>query len=105
MCSQLYLNTLNSRPTSITEMSSFNNFTGMNFDYSYFEDESKFDSDTQIAGPSRFQDWYPNPVSERYSEQSGYEGYTLLDASGNQFVDPHTMYPVPFDSNEAGELF
>ena len=86
-------------------MSHFNNFTGMNFDYAYFEDGSHFDPDAPIAGPSRSQDWYLNSAPEGYGEQSVYEGSTLLDASGNQLVDPHAVYPDTFGSNEAGESF
>ena len=86
-------------------MSSPNNFTGMNFGYPYFEEESQFDSEAPIAGPSRSQDWYLNPAPEGYGEQAGYEGSTLLDASGNQFVDPDAIYPDIFGSSEAGESF
>ena len=82
-----------------------NDFTGMNFDYSRFEEENNFDPDAPIAGPSRSQDWYLNPAPEGYGEQSGYGGSTLLDASGSQFVDPHAMYPGAFGSSETGESF
>ena len=82
-------------------MSSFNNnnFAGENFGY-YFGDEqfqdfgvpsNAFDSDTPIAGPSRSQDWYHNPSTEGYSGQD-YQESTLLDASGNQFVDPYVAF-------------
>lgn len=94
---------ISSTPTS--KMSSHNNFTGMGFDYLYAEDESYIDPDAPIAGPSRSQDWYLNPPPEGYAEQSGYEGSTLLDASGDQFVDPHAGYPDAFGNSEAGELF
>jgi hypothetical protein len=66
------------------------------------EDESHIDPDAPIAGPSRSQDWYLNPAPEGYGEQSGYEGFTLLDASGN-IVDPHAIYPDAFGCSEAGE--
>ena len=86
-------------------MSSFNSFTGMNFEYPYFEDESQFDSDVLIAGPSRSRDWYLNPAPEGYGKQSGYGGFTFLDASGNHFVDPRAMCPDVFCGGEAGESF
>jgi len=75
----------------------------MNFGYSYLEDESLIDSDAPIVGPGRSQDWYLNPAPEGYVEQSGYEGSTLLDASGYQLVDPRSMYPDAFGSSEAGK--
>ena len=86
-------------------MSPYNNFTGMNFDYLYAEDESQIDPDAPVAGPSRSQDWCLNPAPEGYDEQPGYEGSALLDASGYQFVDPHAVYPEAFGNGEAGELF
>jgi len=85
-------------------MSSYNNFTGMGFDYLYAEDESHIDPDAPIAGPSRSQDWYLNPVPEGNNERSGYEASTLPDVSGDQFADPHAGYPDAFGNNEAGEL-
>ena len=103
---QLYFDSLNSQRTClISEMSSFNNFTGTDFGYPYFEEEGHIDPDAPIAGPSRSQDWYLNPAPEGDGEQSGYEGSTLLDASGNQLVDPHAVYPDAFGSSEAGKSF
>lgn len=61
----------------------------MSFDYPHFEDGSHFDSDAMITGPSRSQDWYLDPAPDGYTDQSGYQGPTLLDVSGNKFVDPH----------------
>jgi hypothetical protein len=87
----------------MSKMSSPNDFTGMNFDHPRFEDESYFDSDAPIAAPSRSRDWYLNPAPEGYGEQFGYEGSTLLDALGNQLVNPHAVYPGTFGSIEAGE--
>ena len=84
-------------------MSSFNNLTSMNFGYPYLEDENLIDSDAPIASPSRSQDWCLNPALEGYVKQSGYEGSTLLDASGDQLVDPRPMYPDAFDSSEVGK--
>ena len=86
-------------------MSYPNNFDGINFYNLYFEDPSQLDSDAPIAGPSGSQDWYLNPAPEGYGEQSGYEGFSLLDASGNQLVEPYPTYPDAFGSNQAGESF
>jgi len=77
-----------------------NSSTGMNMNFGYHlgnEESSNFetpyhpylDSDAPIAGPSRSQDWYLNPSSEGYPDKSGYQESTLLDASGNYFVDPY----------------
>jgi len=84
-------------------MSPFNNFTSMDFSYPYLEDENLIDSDATIVSPSRSRDWYLNPAPEGYGEQSGYEESTLLDASGDQFVDPRSMYPDAFGSSETGK--
>jgi len=83
-------------------MSSFNNsnFAGMNFGYHLDEEEFLnpetpcypfHDPDAPIAGPSRSQDWYLNPSSEGYTDQSRYQESTLLGASGNHFVDPYAL--------------
>jgi len=85
-------------------MSSYNNFADMGFDCLYAEDGSHIDPDAPIAGPSRSQDWYLNPAPVWYDEQSMYEGSTLLDASGGQFVDLHAGYPDAFGNSEAGEF-
>ena len=85
-------------------MSSFNNLTSMNFGYPYLEDENPIYSDAPIAGPSTgSQDWCLNPTPEGYIEQPGYEGSTLLDASGDQLVDPRPKYSDAFDSSEVGK--
>jgi len=77
-----------------------NNFAGMNFGY-HLDDEFLnpetpcypfLDTEAPIAGPSRSQDWYLNPSSEGYADQSGYQESTLLDASGNHLVEPYALY-------------
>ena len=75
----------------------------MNFGYLCLEDESLVDSDAPIAGPGRSQDWYLGPAPGGYGGRSGYEGSTLLDASRDQLVDPHSLYPDAFSSSETGK--
>ena len=96
------------------------NFAGMGYGYPPTEDDTfngypfggeqaqdyapsydAFDSDAPIAGPSRSQDWYHNPSSEGYADVSGYQGCTLLDASGSQFVDPYTTNAYNPDVGES----
>ena len=81
-----------------------NNFAGTNFghpfgneEYSDFEApyHTLLDSDAAIAGPSRPQDWYPNPSPEVYTRRFGYQESTILDVSGNQFVDPCALHTEP----------
>ena len=99
------------------------NFAGMGYGYPSSEDDifngypfgdeqaqnyapsyDAFDSDAPVAGPSRSQDWYHNPSSEGYTDATGYQGYTLLDASGSQFVDPHAI-PAETYGLDAGESY
>ena len=46
------------------------------------------DSDPPIAGPSRSQDWYLDPLPEVYASQSGYQKYPTSDAPMGHFADP-----------------
>jgi len=90
-----------------------NNIAGMNF--GYYPDNDEFsnpetpyypflDSDAPIAGPSSSQDWYLNPSSEGYASQPGYQESTLLDASGDHFVDPYALHAEHvYDGFIAGE--
>jgi len=117
---QLYLYVLNSQPSSISEMSYFNNnnLSGMTYggypsagdnnsnDYSFGHDQypdfatqsGLFDSDAAaIAGPSGSYDWYLDPSSE------GYQGWTLLDVSGHQLVDPYTLHMGTYSNLDTGE--
>ena len=60
-----------------------------NFETPYYP---SLDSDALIAGPSRSQDWYLDPSPEECAEQYRYQESTLLDTSGNHFVDPHALH-------------
>ncbi|KAF9648412.1 hypothetical protein BDM02DRAFT_3269526 [Thelephora ganbajun] len=87
-----------------------NNFVGANYGYPSSEgnvfdgypsgndrfpdfaaNDNLFDLDGPEAGPSRSQDWYLNPSNE------GYRGSTLLDVSGNQFMNPYTLHADTHD--------
>ena len=77
------------------------------YGYSYTsDDEDDIDPDAPIAGPSRSQDWYVNPTPEVEGRAGQYEheGYDLIDASGNQFVDPYAIHPGVYTGVEPGEL-
>ena len=109
----LYSPALPQRSHLLPKMSFFINSAGMNFGYppsegntfdgyslgnEQFQDfeapGNLFDSDAQIAGPSRSQPWYLHPPSEGHANQAGYQGCALLDASGSQFEDPYALYPT-----------
>jgi len=87
-------------------MSNFNNNFNNNFfnpGYTYFEDESVFESDEPVAGPSRSQDWYLNPAAG--GDCSGYQGWTLLDVSGNELTGPHASFLNDYGRFESCEPF
>ena len=96
----------------MSKKSSFNNndFAGVNFGYSFGDEQlpdfgtsyNDFDSEAPVAGPSRAQDWYLNPSTEGYSNQ-GYQESTLLNASGNQFVDLYSSQTAPTYGDYTGE--
>ena len=78
-----------------------NNFAGVNFGCP--EDDSHFNTDAPVAGPSRSQDWYPDPVTKEFVDKRRSQSSGLLDVSGNQFVDPHSTYPNTYGILEKGE--
>ena len=89
-----------------------NNFTGMNFGHPSVDEEfpyfgtpytDTFDLEALIAGPSGSQNLNPDPPTVGYADQSGHQESTLLDASGNQFVDPYTPQMAPTYDHYAGE--
>ena len=65
-----------------------NNMLGGHFGHPSFEADV---NDQPIAGPSRYQDWYLHPSPEGFANQYGYQGSTLLDIGGCQFVDPYAL--------------
>ncbi|KAF9783805.1 hypothetical protein BJ322DRAFT_1211751 [Thelephora terrestris] len=74
-----------------------NNFTRMNLNYSSSEEEcfdgySFVGGNQPISGPSNFQDWYRQPSTEGYADQTGYQGYTVLEDAGCRFENPHTTF-------------
>jgi len=107
-------------PSSISKMSYFNNnnlsgmtyggypfagdnnFNGYSFGHDQYPDfttqSGLFNSDAAaIAGPSGSYDWYLDPSSD------GYQGWTLLDVSGHQLVDPYTLHTGTYNDLETGE--
>ena len=64
------------------------------YGYSYTGDDEDGIDHTPVSGPSRSQDWYVNPAPgvERHVGQYEYEEYDLIEASGNQFVDPYAVH-------------
>lgn len=77
------------------------------YGYSYIgDDEDHSDTDAPIAGPSRSQNWYvnPEPEVEGHAGQYDYEGYDLINASGNRFVDLYAVHPGVYTGIKSGEL-
>ena len=95
----------------MSTMSSFNNnFAGMNFGYTFGDEQlpdfgassNVFDSDAPIIRSNRSQDWYLNPSTDGYSNR-GYQESTLLGVSGGLFVDPYSSQTMSTYGDYTGE--
>ena len=81
----------------ILTMSYFNNNSfGTNFSYYSSEDQSLdgypfVGYDQPIPDSNSAQDWYLHTSSEGHDNQSGYQGYSVLDNAGCQFANPYAL--------------